>query len=50
MILKEVKTSAANCIVPTLRKVREEWGTYFYVCVRDLKAWANRPRRTVHGG
>jgi hypothetical protein len=34
-IFEEVNTGAASRIVPTLRKVREEWGTHFVVCVRD---------------
>jgi hypothetical protein len=44
-IFWEVKTGAASHIVPTLRKVREEWGTRFlsFVSAR-LNGWAIAPR------
>ena len=44
----EIKLGAVGCIVPTLRKEREEWGTHFVFCAGSLKAgppgWATRHR------
>jgi len=34
----EIKLGAVGCIVPTLRKEREEWGTHFVFCAGSLKA------------
>jgi len=41
-IFEEVKTGAASCIVPALRKVREEWGTHFNCSGPRLEGWALR--------
>ncbi len=34
----EIKPGAVDCIVPTLRKECEEWGTHFVFCAGSLKA------------
>jgi len=39
VIFGEAKTGAASGIVPTLRKVREEWGNHFYGLCPELKGW-----------
>jgi len=44
-IFEEVKTGAASHLVPTLRKVREEWGTRSYCGGRDERL-GHTPRAT----
>jgi hypothetical protein len=42
-IFEKVKTGAASRIVPTLRKVREEWGTSFYSSVSAIERVGHPP-------
>jgi hypothetical protein len=35
--------------VPTLREVREEWGTHFYCLCPRLKGWATRQNQKHDG-
>jgi hypothetical protein len=37
-------------VVPTLRKMREEWGTHCVIDSSETKAWAHRLWETVDGG